>query len=235
MDVRVGWASGVVGLVLVMLAWRGPWGFRGALIIGAAFLLLPASMVLLGEYRLRRITRIVSGPGRTTGAATTGGQTQSNFELDRFCLTPRPRQVKMSWVGRLCVVGVGGATVLGLWLLSIMVRALLHPSPGVKLVLGVAVYSWWCWICFAFFRNRMRERSLFVNGEFATGAVANRSEGSQGAYIVYAFQAASGRAFQNRVFDFSKNQFEQMPVHVFYDPVDPSRNAALEASVYRAP
>jgi len=112
--------------------------------IGAAFLLLPAWMVLLGEYRLRRITRIVGGPGRTTGAATTGGQTQSNFELDRFCLTSRPRQVKMSWVGRLYVVGVGGATVLGLWLLSIMVRALLHPSPGValKLVLGVALYSW---------------------------------------------------------------------------------------------
>jgi len=125
--------------------------------------------------------------------------------------------------------------VLGLWLLSIIVRELLHPSTGVtlKLVFSVAVYSCWCWISFAFLRNRIRERSLFVNGEFATGTVANRSEGSQGAYIVYAFQAASGRTFQNRVFDFSKNQFEQMPVHVFYDPLNPSRSAALEASVYR--
>jgi hypothetical protein len=125
--------------------------------------------------------------------------------------------------------------VLGLWLLSIMVRALLHPSTGValKLVFGAAVYWWWCWICFGFFRNRIRERSLFVNGEFATGTVTNRSEGSQSAHIVYAFKAASGRAFQNRVFDFSKNQFEQMPVHVFYDPLNPSRSAALEASVYR--
>jgi hypothetical protein len=24
-----------------------------------------------------------------------------------------------------------------------------------------------------------------------------------------------------------------MPVHVFYDPIDPSRSAALETSVYR--
>ncbi len=238
MDVRVGLALSVTGLVLVLMAWRGPWGFKGALMIGAAFLSLPALMVLVGQYRLTRIRRIVIGPGRTTGAATTAGQTQtqSNSELDRFCLTPRPRQVKMSWAGRCYVVGVGSATLLGLWLLSMMVRALLHPSPGVavKLVFSVAVYFWWCWICFAFLRNRIQERSLFVNGEFATGTVANRSEGSEGAYIVYAFQAPSGRAFQNRVFDFSKNQFEQMPVHVFYDPLDPSRNAALEASVYRA-
>ncbi len=237
MDVRVGGALSVIGLVLVLLAWRGPWGLSGALMIGAAFLSLPASMVLVGQYRLTRIRRIVIGPGRSIDAAITAGQTQtqSNSELDRFCLTPRPRQVKMSWVGRLYIVGVGGATVLGLWLLSIMVRASLHPLPGValKLVFSVAVYSWWCWICFAFFRNRIRERSLFVNGEFATGTVANRSEGSEGAYIVYAFQAASGRAFQNRVFDFSKNQFEQMSVHVFYDPLDPSRSAALETSLHR--
>jgi len=237
MDVRVGWALSVVGLVLVLLAWRGPWGLRGAVMIGAAFLSLPASMVLLGQYRLTRIRRIVIGPGRTIGAATTVGQTQtqSDSELAQFCLAPRPRQVKMSWVGRLYIVGAGGAMVLGLWLLSIMVRALLHPSTGVtlKLVFSVAAYFWWCWICFGFFRNRIRERSLFVNGKFAVGTVAKRSEGSQGAYIVYVFQAGSGRAFQNRVFDFSKNQFEQMPVHVFYDPLNPSRSAALEASVYR--
>ncbi len=58
MDVHVGWALSAVGLVLVMLAWRGPWGFRGALMIGAAFLLLPASMVLLGQYRLTLIKRV---------------------------------------------------------------------------------------------------------------------------------------------------------------------------------
>ena len=235
MDVRVGLALSVVGLVLVLMAWRGPWGLRGALMIGVAFLSLPASLVLVGQYRLRRIRRIVIGPGRTTGAATTGGQTQSNFDFDRFCLTPRPRYVKMSWLGRFYVVGVGGATVLGLWLLSIMVRAMLHPSQGstLKLFFGVVVYCSWCWICFAFFRNRIRERNLFVNGEFSMGTVATRTEGSQGAHIVYAFQSASGHAFQNRVFDFSKNQFEQMPVHVFYDPIDPSRSAALETSVYR--
>jgi len=203
--------------------------------IGVAFLWLPASLALLGQYRLSQIKRIATRPAQTTGPSASGGQPKSNFELDRFCLTPRPRRVKMSWLGHLYVVGVGGATVLGLWLLSIMVRALLHPSPGatLKLVFGVVVYCGWCWTCFAFFRNRIRERNLFVNGEFAMGTVAIRTEGSQGAHIVYAFQAASGRAFQNRVFDFSKKQFEQMPVHVFYDAVDPSQNAALETSLYR--
>jgi hypothetical protein len=234
-DVRAGWLAGAVGLVLVLLAWRGPWGSRGALLIGVAFLWLPASMVVLGQYRLTRIKRIVTGSGRATGATAAAGQTQSNFDLDRFCLTPRPRQVRMSWLGRLYVVGVGSATVLAMWLLSIMVRGLQHPVPGVALkgVFAVVVYGWWCWCCFAFFRNRIRERNLFVNGEFARGTVATRTEGRQGTHIVYAFQTASGRAFQNRVFDFSNNQFEQMPVHVFYDALDPSRNTALESSLYR--
>jgi len=122
-----------------------------------------------------------------------------------------------------------------MWLLSFMVQTLVHPPPGaaLKLVFGVVVYCGWCWICLAFFHNRIRERKLFVNGEVAMGTVATRTEGGQGAHIVYVFQADCNGAFQNRVFDFSKNQFEQMPVHVFYDRLDPSRSAALEASVYR--
>ncbi|HYL85609.1 MAG TPA: hypothetical protein VE263_15345 [Candidatus Angelobacter sp.] len=203
--------------------------------IGAAFLVLPASMVLLGQYRLTLIKRSATVLGQTTPAPTSLGLAQDIIELDRLCLTPRPRKVRMSWLGRLYVVGVGTATVLGLWLLSFMVQMLVHPPPSaaVKLVFGVVVYCGWCWICFAFFRNRIRERNLFVNGEVAMGTVATRTEGSQGAHIVYVFQAATNGAFQKRVFDFSKNQFKQMPVHVFYDPLDPSRNAALESSLFR--
>lgn len=232
-DIRGGWLAGAIGLVLVLLASRGPWGFKGALLIGVAFLWLPASLVLVGRHRLSRIKRIATARAPTLDPAAVS-QTQSNSELDQSCLAPRPRQVKMSWLGRFYVVGVGAATVLGLWLLSFMVQTLVHPPPGaiLKLVFGVAVYCGWCWACFAFFRNRIRERNLFVNGEFAAGTVATRTEGREGAHIVYVFQA-SGAAFQNRVFDFSKNQFEQMQVHVFYDPLDPSRSAALEASVYR--
>jgi len=234
-DVRAAWIVSAFGLVLVLLAGRGPLGISGTFGIAVAFLLLPSSLALMGHYRLSRIKRIANGPARTADPPAIG-PTQSNFELDRFCLMPRPRQVKMSWLGRLYAVGVGGATVLGMWLLSIMVRALLHPRPGatLKLVLGVVVYCVWCWVCFTFFRNRVRERDLFVNGDFAKGRVAARTNGSQGTYIVYTFQSVSGGAFQNRVLDFSKNQFEQMSVHVFYDPLDPSRSAALEASVYRA-
>lgn len=231
-DVRAGWLVSALGLVLAGLAWRGPGGISGALLIGVALLLLPASVALIGQYRLSQIKRIATRRLQATGQATSAGLLQNDIELDRFCLTPPPRQVRMSWLGRFYVVGVGGATVLGMCLLSFMAQTLLHPPPGaaIKLVFGVVVYCGWCWICFTFFRNRIRERNLF---EFAAGAVASRTEGSQGAYIVYAFQASSGRTFQNRVFDFSKNQFEQMPVHVFYDALDPSRSAALETSVYR--
>src|SRR5713226_6087450 len=164
-------------------------GLQRGTMIGAAFLLLPASMVLLGQYRLTLIKRVATGLGQTTRGPTTTGLTQGNIELDRFCLAPRPRQVRMSWVGRLYVIGIGGATVLGMWLLSFMVQTLVHPPPGaaLKLVFGVVVYCGWCWICLAFFHNRIRERKLFVNGEVAMGTVATRTEGGQGAHIVYVF------------------------------------------------
>lgn len=234
-DVRVGWLAGAAGLVLVLLAWRGPWGLRGALLIGLAFLWLPASKVLIGQHRLSRIQQIATRPAPTVGPPDLDGLTQSNLESDRFCMMPRPRQVKMTWLGRLYVVGVAGATVLAMWLLSIMAQAFLHPVPGValKAAFAVVVYGALCWSCFAFFRNRIRERNLFVNGEIARGTVATRTEGTDGAYITYTFQVASGLVYQKRVFDFSKNQFEKMPLHVFYDAVDPSRNAALETSLYR--
>lgn len=233
-DIRGGWLAGAIGLVLVLLAWRGPWGFRGALLLGAAFLWLPASLVLLGRHRLSRIRRVATAPEPIVDPAAVG-HTRNNFELERFCLTPRPRQVRISWLGRLYVVGVGGLTILVLWLGYILLQEFMHLASAnpVKLVFAFVIYGWWCWCCFAFFRNRIQERNLFVNGEFATGTVATRTEGREGAHIVYVFQTASGGRFQNRVFDFSKNQFEQMPVHVFYDPLNPSRSAALEASVYR--
>jgi len=235
-DIYGGWGAVAVGLVLVLLAWRGPWGFSGALGIGIVFVLMPASMALLGQYRLSRIGRAAAALPRATNLAADVGQGQRNSELDRFCLAPRPRQVKMTWLGRLYVVGVAGATVLAMWLFAIMAEGFLHPVPGVvvlKAAFGVLLCGWLCSCCFAFFRNRIRERALFANGDFARGTVATRTEGSQGTYIVYVFQTTSGRGFQKRVFDFSKNQFEQMPVHVFYDPLNPSRSAALEASVYR--
>ena len=236
-DVRANWIVSGFGLVLVLLVWRGPGGFGGALGIGVAFLVLPASLALSGQYRFSQIKRVTTALAKSASPTATvdGAQTQSNFELDRFRTIARPRHVRMIWRGHLYVVGVAGATALAVWLLSVMVQGLLHPPPGtaLKAAFAAVIYGWWCWSCFAFFRNRLQERNLFRNGELAHGTVATRTEWRYGTHIVYTFQAVSGRTFQKRVFDFSNDQFEQMPVHVFYDALDPSRNAALETSLYR--
>jgi hypothetical protein len=50
---------------------------------------------------------------------------------------------------------------------------------------------------------------------------------------VYSYRDSSGKGFQNRVTDFSNKLYEEMPIHVFYDPLNSCESAALESSLYR--
>jgi hypothetical protein len=50
---------------------------------------------------------------------------------------------------------------------------------------------------------------------------------------VYSYRDASGKGFQNRVTDFSNKLYEEMPIHVFYDPLNSCESVALESSLYR--
>jgi hypothetical protein len=228
---------GGFGLFLVFIALaRGHQGGSGALAIGVAFVFLPSALAILARVRLARLAR--ASDRETSDEGDVARSPMSAFgdpNVERVRFSSRPRTVRMSWKGHLFTIAVSVCTVFVIWLVFVMASTVLRPPAGsvFKGFLMVGVLGWWLWSCLAFFRERIRERNLFIDGDFATGVVLSRTEGRNGPYIVYSFRPPSGSSLQRRCRDYSNDQFEQMPLHVFYDPTDPSRNAALESSVFR--
>jgi hypothetical protein len=127
-------------------------------------------------------------------------------------------------------------TAFVLWLLSLVLRGIAGPSNLATIgkgVVALAIWSWALWSCISFFRNRIRERRLFMNGELSLGVVVTQSGTEFGSRIVYRYRDATGNSFQNRATDFSKKLYEEMSVHIFYNPLNPSENAVLEGSLYQ--
>jgi hypothetical protein len=89
------------------------------------------------------------------------------------------------------------------------------------------------WSCVSFYRNRFRERSLFINGELSRGIVMTQSSTQLGSRIVYSYKDENGNGFQKRATDFSKKLYEEMPIHVFYNPLNSRESAVLEGSLFR--
>jgi hypothetical protein len=126
-------------------------------------------------------------------------------------------------------------TAFVLWLPSLVLRGVASPSNAgiAKYVFASLVYSWALWSCAFFFRNRIRERRLFMNGELSNGYVVTQSETPYGRHIVYSYRDTIDTGFQNRATDFSNKLYEEMPIQIFYDPLNPRESAALESSLYR--
>jgi hypothetical protein len=231
------WLVAGVGVLLASTAWiRGPYGVSGAAMIAIPFVLLPLASGLVTKYRLSRLAGV--HPDRqqraVDGETASAIRTVAGHERDAS-LAMRPRVVRLTMRGYLYTAGMTVLTAFVLWLLSLRLRGISGPSNVAiaKHVFAIFVYSWALWSCASFFRNRIRERRLFMNGELSQGYVLNQSETPFGRHIEYNYSDMSGTAFQKWATDFSKTLYEEMPIHIFYDPLNPRESAALESSLYR--
>ncbi|MGC1482900.1 MAG: hypothetical protein WA789_03815 [Candidatus Acidiferrum sp.] len=229
--------SGVGVLLAATASMAEPFGIRGALGIAVPFVALPLGSGLATKHRLTRIAALETSAkqgtvGGTKPVLATPGAAGQDKDAS---LAMRPRTVRLTVRGYMNIAGVAMAMTFVLWLLSLVLRGIADPSSGTitKTVVALFVWSWALWSCFSFFRNRIRERRLFVNGELSQGCVLIQSRTRYGSQIVYSYRDASGNGFQNRVADFSKKLYEEMPIHVFYDPLNSRESAALESSLYR--
>lgn len=150
-------------------------------------------------------------------------------------LAMRPRNVRLSMKGYLYIAGVAivAACLLGLVALVLRGTSSLSNTMNAKFVIFIFGFGWALWSCGSFFWNRIRERQLFTNGELSRGQVFSQSAIRYGSEIIYSYRDASGVSFQKRATDFSEKFYEGMPIHIFYDPLNPSKSAALESSLYR--
>jgi len=238
MNMRAMWLVSGLGILLASMAWiRGPYGFSGAALIFVPFVGLPLLSGLFSRYRLSTISLSqVNAPAGIGGAGMPTWSPRAFAEqTDPAGWAIRPRVVHLTMRGYAYAAVAMLAAAFVLWLLFRTLRGFagLSNTSMVSLVFAIFGCSFALWQCVSFFRDRLRERRLFAEGELAQGLVLNRTQMRNSTRIAYSYRDARGTSFQNRATDFTSQLFEEMPIHVFYDPADPGRSVALEGSLYR--
>lgn len=225
------WAFSVVGVLLT--AWmKESWGTRIAFAI--AFVALPFGSGVVTRYRLSKI--VVAH--RNTPAPILHGTSEAarvdGFQPSDASLAVRPRAIHLTQLGYVYSFGMALATAFVLWVLSFGLRDFVRPSSGdkAKSVFIVFLWSVLLWPCVSFYRNRIRERRLLMNGEFSRGMVMTQSTTQLGSHIVYSYRDSGGNVLQSRATDFSKKLYEEMHIHVFYNPLNSHESAVLEGSLF---
>jgi hypothetical protein len=226
-----------IGAILAVTAWvRGPDGARDAIFVAIPFVALPIGPGLLAWSRLSKIGPLLRFPQPGFALAVEPGLATpigSDRAMD-VALAIKPRRARLSARGYIYVGGVSVASVLVLLLLYLCLPGLRSSSSNSLAGSAIAILVWCAglWQCISFFRNRIREKRLLTNGELSAGVVIDQSTTRNGSLIVYSYRDSVGNMYQYRVTDFSNKLCEQMPIHVFYDPLDSQVSAALESSLY---
>jgi len=227
-----------LGVLLAVTAWiRGPFGVGGALMVASAFLTLPLASGLLAKYRLSKIGAVAAtAPHLGTLYTAPALETPTGRDtINDAALAMRPRRARLSARGYVYLWSMGVVTALVAFLVYRCLQ-ILATSPGISTVpalLLVLVCGVLLWQCFSFFRNSVREKRLLSNGELSHGFVVTQSNSRNGSKIVYRYQDSVGNVHFSRVTDFSGKLCEQMPIHVFYNPLNSGISATLEGSLYR--
>lgn len=232
------WLAAGIGILLASTACiRGPYGVNGAAMIAAPFVLLPLASGLLIKYRMSRLSAV--HPRIQQGAIDRAKPASASLAVadqEKDALSAmRPRVVRLTTRGYLYCAGMALVTAFVLWLLSFGLQGISGPSNAdkAKSAFVLLVWGFAFWSCISFFRNRIREKRLFTSGEVSEGVVLTQSDKRIGSRIVYSYRDGRGSGFANRATDFSNKLHEEMPVHIFYDPLNSRESAALEGSLYR--
>lgn len=229
-DLGSTWIAALFGVAIaIWLGFRsGAWA---GLMVGSAFILLPVSMGLLTKYRIGRVEKIRDRFADARDITSpVPAQVQQFSDESRYL--QRPRRVQLRLRGWLYLAAGAGGTVL----VALLFRIILQDRQAfqsLKGILALFILGLNGWLCVSFFRNRWRERRLFSQGCFASGLVLSQAERrSSLPRITYTFRDLVGRQFQTTATDFSRELYEEMPIHVFYDEQDPMRSAVLEARFF---
>ena len=229
------WAASVAGVVLTASVLKGPGGAEGALLISIPFVLMPFASGLVTRYRQSKIAVRHVGAKTPPAASLAEATRDDTTSQNDASFAARPRAIRFTKRGYIYSFGMALATAFVLWVMSIGLRGLVGPSGAskTKSVFIVALWSVFLWSCVSFYRNRLRESRLFIHGELSRGIIVTQSSTQLGSRIVYSFKDGNGKGFQNRATDFSKRLYEEMPIHVFYNPLDSRESAVLEGSLFQ--
>jgi hypothetical protein len=226
-----------MGVLLATVVWIRGVGMSGALVVVVPFIALP---LVSNLFIRQKLSTIADAQPRASEHIVTELSAHSQAEvsacqIDDVSRLSRPRDTRLTMRGYFYIGAMILLTAFLLWVLSLLLPEIIGVSSTnkTKSLFASLVWALGLWSCVSFFRNRIRERRLFMNGELSQGMVVSRSDTRAGRQIVYCYRDGRGHGFQNRTTDFSNRLYEEMPVHVFYNPLDSRQSAVLEASLYR--
>ncbi len=205
---------------------------------------LAGGLPLWSYFSTKRAIAVARATAPMQGVQT---QTIPDAFLQRIQSLPRPRRVRFRFPGAsVAVVVFAVAMLFGImFFATARIKApgaprdatpfpyviFVAPFVFVVLILGLVIIP-------AMLKEK-RNRPLFQDGEAAAARVLAQRTVAQGktsySQIDYEFRACDGQTIRNSERDLSRKVFEDMLIPVFYDPVNPSRCAALCASYSKLP
>src|SRR5208282_473832 len=238
-------AFGIMAVGLVWVTSNAHGGIQpGPAVAILAIFALGGGLPLWSYFSTKRAIALARS---TTPAQAVPGQPIPDTFLQRIQSLPRPRRVRFRFPGAsVAVVVFAVAMLFGImFFATARVKApggardaapfpyviFIAPVVFVVLILGLAIIP-------AVLKEK-RNRPLFQDGEVAAARVLAQRTVAQGkssySQIDYEFRASDGQTIRNSERDLSQKIFEDMLIPVFYDPVNPSRCAALCASYSKLP
>jgi hypothetical protein len=196
---------------------------------------------------LRKLNTAPSGPGLGLDSNVPHGsdaflkllpsQEEARDIFSNVLNIEKPRPIKWNWRIRLTVAGVfltvfAAVFLVGYFSLGSGNR---EDYPGAIVVMIFLV--WATALIGAPVIPDLANRKLICEGEIAVGRVVHQRTISRGrsswSSIHYAFVDSANRGFVDDGVDYSDTLGEGAPVVIFYDPLDPNQNVALECSRFR--
>ena len=232
-----------VGLVWVTSNAHGVFQPVSALAIFAVFA-LAGGLPLWSYFSTKRAIALAKSTPQMQGVQA---QPIPDAFLQRIQSLPRPRRVRFRFPGNsVAVFVIAVAMLFGMVIFAtarvgppaghgnatpVPYEIFLAPIVFAALLIGIVIIP-------AVLKEK-RNRPLFQDGEVAAARVLAQRTVAQGktsySQIDYEFRASDGQTIRNSERDLSRKTFEDMLIPVFYDPVNPSRCAALCASYSRLP
>lgn len=209
-----------------------------------AIFVLAGGLPLWSYFSTKRAIALAKATPSVQGAQA---QSVPDAFLQRIQSLPRPRRVRFRFPGNSVAVFV--LAVAMLFGIMFFATARVRPPGGARdtapfphFILAVPVVSVILILGLALIPALLKEkrnRPLFQDGEVAAARVLAQRTVAQGktsySQIDYEFCASDGQTIRNTERDLSRKVFEDMLIPVFYDPVNPSRCAALCASYSKLP
>jgi hypothetical protein len=225
------------------------WHFRNKYQI-AIFCIVPALAILINYISLRRsLGKLQALPEAARASAAMSATANAKASMTAAAIEPsaedqmllrasRPREIRMSAIGKVGVVGavlmaLGFAAAIAFRVHAVWARteSFARFHTGDWILLGFAVLL--LLMPYGIWRAQVKECGLLENGEVAIARVTRQWRDDKNSYIECEYQDFMGQTRKCIGSDNSRKLYQGMTVPVFYDRENPRRQVAYCSTLHK--